>query len=31
MLGMEAVWPRELSVVYGLWIQIFLDEISGYF
>jgi len=23
---MAGVWPREIAIVYGLWIQVFLNE-----
>jgi len=31
MLGIAGVWPPEISIVYGLQIQIFLKQIPKYF
>jgi len=29
MLGMPGVWPPEISIVYGLRIQLFLNQIPS--
>jgi len=28
---MAGVWPPEISIVYGLWIQLFLNQSPKYF